>query len=449
MTDDAKPKGDLVPMQQAKITKAIKIGDAGIVLETVEDAINYCKWNQESGLLPEHIRNPKQAFAIMARGAELGLKPHASWRWLFMTKGGKIAMESKGKLAVCQAAPSFEGYKEWVENEDIEPEKWKAVAVAMRRGRADTIKEFSYLDAQRANLVQQKRNKRGELYDGTYQLYLKDMLLARARDRCLDLAFADVLGGMPSREIMEEVEDRTRREIRGVPDPVQATAKDPMLDMIGGAQNIPEKPPDVAAVIDPDVAEVIDAQVQEIFPPGDDDNGWTCECGTFNLGFACQNCGLKKGESPAHLEEPVHQSDEAEVEPDQELPATNKGEASKHGDGLVGVMRHPDTSTLSVGEVSPRLEEGHRPGDVLPSGKIVEEVDERGRPTVLRKAQQEENPFERGRRRAMEEAKNTNIENEKSTGSTTEVDDPFERGKAKVRAARSKHKEPRQKTLDE
>ena len=80
MTEEKKDQ--LVPAPQGKVTKEIEIGQGGIVLKTVEDAINYAKWNQESGLLPDHIKNPKQAFVIMARGAELGLKPHASWRWL-------------------------------------------------------------------------------------------------------------------------------------------------------------------------------------------------------------------------------------------------------------------------------------------------------------------------------------------------------------------------------
>ena len=165
------PENDeaLVPAQTSQITKEIKTGEGGFALKTVEDAVQFAKWNFESGLLPEHIHNVKQAFAIMARGAELGLKPHASWRWLYMTKAGKIAMETKGMLAVCQASSSFAGYREWIENEQGPVEEWKAVAVAKRKNRENQIKEFSFDDALRAGLLKKKRSRKtgGEI-DGPY-----------------------------------------------------------------------------------------------------------------------------------------------------------------------------------------------------------------------------------------------------------------------------------------
>jgi len=311
-------KNELVPAPQGSITKEIEVGKSGIVLRTVEDAINYAKWNQESGLLPEHIKNPKQAFAIMARGAELGLKPHASWRWLYMTKGGKIAMETKGKLAVCQADPSFVDYREFIEGEDGPEEGWKAVAVAKRKNREDTIKEFSFKDAERAKLTGKKTNFKGQEYDSTYTLYLKDMLLARARDRCLDMAFADVLGGMPSKEIMDEIEAREPQERRPA---VTVTVSDPLLDELGPSRKTPE------------VQTIIDAQVEEMLPeyPGEAElvedetppvmdhikagpQSWECGgCGmTLHVNHgACTSCGLARGEEVPPPDE--HEGREAEA----------------------------------------------------------------------------------------------------------------------------------------
>jgi hypothetical protein len=291
----------------------MEVRDGSLLLHTANDAIIFARWNFESGLLPEHIKNSKQAFAIMMRGAELGLKPHASWRWLYMTKGGKIAMETKGKLAVCQADPSFVDYREWIEHEDGPEEGWKAVAVAKRKNREDTIKEFSFKDAERAKLTGKKKNFKGQEYDSTYTLYLKDMLLARARDRALDLAFADVLGGIPSKEIMDDVEAREPRESRGTT-PDNATVRDPMLDLLA-----PKAPAEVVEAeivdrVDPEARKVIDAQVEEVFgseelgaeiiPDELEPQSW--ECGACGLvqhvnNTGCSRCGAKRGEEPPPL----------------------------------------------------------------------------------------------------------------------------------------------------
>lgn len=293
MSDEKKEL--LVPEKAASITKEIEVSKEGIVLRTVEDAVNFAKWNVESGFLPDHIQNAKQAFAIMARGAEMGLKPHASWRWIYMTKAGKLAMESKGMLAVCQSSPHFAGYREWIENESGDPSEWKAVAVARRKGLDDQLATFSYRDAQTAGLVQQKRNRKGDLYDGPYQLYLKDMLKARARARALELQFSDVLGGIPAREIAEEIENRDSNGQLRATKPA-TVVHDPLLDEVsGGPQKTPEE------------QEVIDAQVDEILPEAEADTPkapTSNECQGCGVVYhidrkACPECGVPAGEEPA------------------------------------------------------------------------------------------------------------------------------------------------------
>lgn len=313
--------------QAGQITKEIKVGEGGMVLRTVEEAVNFAKWNVESGLLPDHIQNPKQAFAIMARGAEMGLKPHASWRWIYMTKAGKMSMETKGMLAVCQSSPHFAGYREWIENEDQEEAKWVATAVAKRKGGFDDqIKTFSYADAEKANLVQRKKNRRGEWYDGPWQHYLKDMLLARARARALELQFSDVLGGISAKEIMEDVE-RAEASVKPRQAP-SVTVHDPMLDEVG--TKAPEEPEEAKDVPEykGEVKEVIDAQVAEIFPPTEEeiepdttgappppkvevepsDDPTTQECSGCGVIYfagspACPDCGVPSGAEPPPSDE--------------------------------------------------------------------------------------------------------------------------------------------------
>lgn len=332
--------------------KEIAVGKAGVVLATVQDAMNYADWNQQSGLLPDHIDNPKKAFAIMTRGAEMGLGPHASWRWIYMTKAGKMSMETKGMLAVCQASPHFAGYKEWIEHEDGPEEEWVATAVAKRKGFDDQLKTFSFKDAAVAGLTGQKTNRRGEKYDTTYCLYLKDMLLARARARALELQFADVLGGIAAKEIQQEVESRgDRGQIR--PEAPEVTVSDPLLDEL--SPKAPEK--------DPATQEVIDAQVEEIFDAKD-------------LGVVVVGTGLEEEPEPEGIPEGHHVRDT----PDGPETAKNEPRGPTIWECECGKTLHVDRKACPACG----LQRGEKPpGGAPPSEK-------------------EENPFERGKRKARE-----------------------------------------------
>jgi hypothetical protein len=157
----------------------------------------------ESGVLPIQIKTPNAAFAVLCKGDELGLPPFAAWNLIYFTQAGRLALMSKGALAVVQSKPTFDGYKEWTEGEG---ETLKGCAVAKRKGQEPTVKEFTYEDAATAKLLGQRVNQYGKSYDSTYQSYLKDMLLSRARARALDIAFAAELGGIPIEGVAEDID---------------------------------------------------------------------------------------------------------------------------------------------------------------------------------------------------------------------------------------------------
>ena len=198
----------------AQAATSLKRGPRGTLFDNVNDALAYATACYRSGMLPEHIKSPQQAFVLMDNGAELGLRPWASWKALYITKQGRIATMSKGALAVVQACPNFEDYEERIELEGTE--EMRAVAIAKRKGRKATIKTFSMADAAAAGLLSQKTNRRGEKYDGPWQSYLKDMMLARARDRALTIAFAAELAGIEL-ETMAEDGDRMEARAAGAP----------------------------------------------------------------------------------------------------------------------------------------------------------------------------------------------------------------------------------------
>jgi hypothetical protein len=226
----------------------IEFGDVGVKLQTAQDAWRFAKRCFDSGMLPEQIQNANQAFVILCKGAELGLPAFASWSWVYLTKARRLALMTKGALAVVQSKPSFGGYKEWIEAEGT-PEM-KAVAVAQRKGREPTVKEFSLKDAETAKLLGRRVSSKGNEYDGPWQSFLKDMLLSRARGRALELTFAAELGGIALEGIAEDI------------DMMEARQQDQVtrVGRAGGA--LPDRRPAAlpAATVDPLFEELLSTQ---------------------------------------------------------------------------------------------------------------------------------------------------------------------------------------------
>jgi hypothetical protein len=225
---------------EPKPAAALEFSQVGVKINTVEEAIRVAKWSFESNLLPTQIQSAQQAFVILCKGAELGLPPFASWNHIYLTKARRLALMTKGALAVVQSKPSFESYDERIEHEDQPATEWVAVAVAKRKGKPAVIKTFSYADATAAGLTGPKTNRDGQSYAGPWQSFLKDMLLSRARGRALDIAFAAELGGIPIEGVAEDadmMEARRAGPDRTRPDPDRPSLpppkRDPLLDELG------------------------------------------------------------------------------------------------------------------------------------------------------------------------------------------------------------------------
>lgn len=257
-----------------QLGKTIEYGEAGIVIRTVDDLKNLAKWSVESGFLPEQIKNAQQAFVIMVSGAELGLKPMAAVKFLYLTKARRVALMTKGALAVVQSKPTYDGYREWIEGEGT---SLKACAWAKRKGSEGITKEFSYADAEVAGLLRERRTREGQTYDSTYQNFLKDMLLSRARGRVLDIVFAAELGGIPVEGVAEDIDMMEGRR-RGQSDRLTSSAEyseprpprtteDPLLKVIASTKG-PVIDTEAREIIDPAFVKVIDEQVEEIFGSG-------------------------------------------------------------------------------------------------------------------------------------------------------------------------------------
>lgn len=236
--------------QQSKVGKAVnvavglRITKSGVEFGTVQEALGYATACQSSKMLPKDIDTPQKAFAIMCRGAELGMKPWDSWSKIYLTKANRLAIQTKGAQALILASGLMEDYRAWIEHEDTD--QMIACVYYKRRGVPTPVtKTFSISDARTAKLANEagvkKTNQYGKEYDSTYDLFPKDMLLARAHGRAQEALFSDILGGILPQGIAEDA-DAAEKERRGAtpaearPVPAQG---DPLADELR-AQSKPQ-----------------------------------------------------------------------------------------------------------------------------------------------------------------------------------------------------------------
>lgn len=235
-----------------------------------------------SRMLPRHVENQEQALYILLKGEELGLKPTFAWDYLYPTKSGKLGIPKRAALAVVQACPMFGGYEERLEGEG---DNLRGVAIATRKGFPPTLKEFTMKDAGAAGLLKQPRSREGGTYDGPWQSYLKDMLLARAAGRALNVAFAAELAGCLVEGEAEDADDMEERRSGKAQKalPVAPPRRDPLLAALEQRKQeqlkalpAPAAAPAVVAepeVLDPALVKVIDQQVEEMWPREQKESG--------------------------------------------------------------------------------------------------------------------------------------------------------------------------------
>lgn len=170
---------------------AVVLSDSGAVkLQTLDEALRFCKWAVESGLLPNGIKTVAQAFVILQKGAELGFPAMASYEFIYPVNG-RPRLTPAGALAKAKASGLLADYDERTEGEG---DKLKAVVVSLRNGaKRPVVTEFSMFDAKVAGL----------LGKDNWKHYPKRMVLARARGFNLQDNFTDLLGGLQVRETFD------------------------------------------------------------------------------------------------------------------------------------------------------------------------------------------------------------------------------------------------------
>ena len=143
-----------------------------------------------SGLMPKGMDKTETVFVAVQMGMEVGLSPMQAVQNIAVINGRPVIWGDAG-LALVESSKLLESFDEYTEGEWPKPD-FKAVCVAVRRGRARPIKnEFSIQDSIDAGLWKKA---------GPWSQYPKRMLKMRARWFTLRDGFSDVLKGLHGAE---------------------------------------------------------------------------------------------------------------------------------------------------------------------------------------------------------------------------------------------------------
>lgn len=169
-----RPDRSALPTRRAEAGSLVPMGEELAAMQQWADI-----W-VASGMLPNHIVNASQALAIMFAARDLGLKPTAALKGLYVVKG-KVGMEFQTMNGLCQAKlPEYE--LQVVERSN------KACQLRARRSRAHEFTEmrFTIEDAAQAGLTT------GDVW----KKYTADMLYAKCGERLLRAIASDILLGI-------------------------------------------------------------------------------------------------------------------------------------------------------------------------------------------------------------------------------------------------------------
>lgn len=177
-------------IQKAENVSVALAPSGAVQLNTLDEALRFCKWAVESGLLPNGIKTVAQAFVILQKGAELGFSPMASFEFIYPVNGRPRLMPA-GALAKVKSSGLLADYDERTEGEG---ETLQAIVTSLRKGAQRPMATvFTWQDAKRAGLIGKDNWKN----------WPKRMVLARARGFNLQDNFTDLLGGLQVRETFD------------------------------------------------------------------------------------------------------------------------------------------------------------------------------------------------------------------------------------------------------
>lgn len=218
------------------------LGLTKYLIENTKALFDLAQTYIDSGLLPDEIvLKPKaqaRAFAIMTTGLEIGLAPMASFRGIYITKKGRIAMMADLMLGIAMSAGASFVY---VKNDAT------GCTIDWTRGASKGTCSFTVEDAEKAGLL----NK------DTYKQYLAAMLASRCRAMAARFAASDRLSGIYTpEELGAEVRVLESGDYEIIESgPAPARQAPPTTKATAAAGSVQSPPPAPAAAAGPSEAE--------------------------------------------------------------------------------------------------------------------------------------------------------------------------------------------------
>jgi len=168
-----------------------------------------------SGLLPNGIKSPQAALAIMITGRELGLTAMQALRGIHVIEG-KPTISADMMLALVRRSGECQWWR------TVESTAERCTMSTLRRGETEpTTVTWTMADAQRAGLGGR----------GPWRAYPSAMLRARAKADLARLVYPDVVLGVYAREELAEEREPVTIDATLVAEPEGAVAPEPASDL--------------------------------------------------------------------------------------------------------------------------------------------------------------------------------------------------------------------------
>lgn len=190
MTDEIAVSQE-APIEKSKIP--VKYQGGMVDLGSLDEAFRFAQCVWQSGIYPKGCDTPQKIIIALQAGAEVGLKPMQSLKYLCIINN-KPCLFAEGIPGVVLATGKMTKFEEFHEGK-IFTDDWVAITHVQRIGGMERTERFSWADAKRAKL---------DAKPGPWKDYPQKMLMYRARSFAFRALFADCLAGL---SVAEEVHD--------------------------------------------------------------------------------------------------------------------------------------------------------------------------------------------------------------------------------------------------
>ena len=218
-----KPAAAIEPARAA--TRALGVDRTGVRFESFSELWQWSQGVAKSALIPSSFRGqPHDIMVAVQMGMEIGLRPMTALQNMAVIKG-RPSLYGEIVLGLVRGAGVFDeaAYAETVARDDKGAPLGVVVTMARTGGRPYTS-AFSVEDAKQAGLWMSG--------DG-WKRYPTDMLLWKARHRCIRALFSDVTHGLGIREADE---GDARAEPAGAVQVEQVSALDDLVARFGATR---------------------------------------------------------------------------------------------------------------------------------------------------------------------------------------------------------------------